>query len=295
VTLPQGQDPDDLIRSGGRVAMEALLAEPEPLVDRLWRHEQAALPLDTPEARAGLKQRLAEHARAIADKDVSHAYLSEFRQRADALFAPPKREWQPRPQQSARPSRPGERRGWPPVPSQPLAGTRAVNQSGVSPLEARALLVGIVRLPSVIAEHVEQLTHLHFADPVLDRVRTELVATVWRGETLEGDAISTILQRVGAIDLLSKQDRANGLAFSFRRGDADPERARRDLGEVIDVMVKRSELDARIAEVMERFRADTDGADWERTLEEQQHLQHERRETDRRLSELRELTGDAEL
>ena len=97
LTLPAGQDPDDLVRAGGRQAIEALLDAPEPLVERLWRHEQSALPLDTPEARAGLKQRLAEHARAIADRDVSYAYASDFRQRADALFTPPKREWQPRP------------------------------------------------------------------------------------------------------------------------------------------------------------------------------------------------------
>ncbi|MGN6123186.1 MAG: DNA primase [Sphingomonas oligoaromativorans] len=290
VTLPQGQDPDDLIRSGGRVAMEALLAEPEPLVERLWRHEQAALPLDTPEARAGLKQRLAEHARAIADKDVSHAYLSEFRQRADALFAPPRREWQPRPQQ-ARPARGNGRGGWPPVPSQPLAGTRAVNQSGVGPLEARALLIGLARQPAVIAAHAEHLSHLHFADPALDRVRMALVEATWRGETLEGDGISTILRRVGAIELLSKQGRANGLAFSFQRGDADPERARRDLGEVIDVMVRRSELDARIAEATARLGNATDDGAWE----EQLHLIRERQETERRLSELRELAGDAEL
>ncbi|PXA87056.1 DNA primase, partial [Nostoc sp. 3335mG] len=55
LTLPGGQDPDDVIRSGGRAAMETLLEAPEALVDRLWRHEEAALPLDTPEARAGLK------------------------------------------------------------------------------------------------------------------------------------------------------------------------------------------------------------------------------------------------
>ncbi len=292
VTLPQGQDPDDLIRSGGRIAMEALLEAPEPLVERLWRHEQAALPLDTPEARAGLKQRLAEHARAIADKDVSHAYLAEFRARADALFVPPKREWQPRPQQASRPFRPGDRRGgWPPVPSQPMAGTRAVNQSGVGPLEARALLVGLARQPGVIAAHAEPLSHLHFADPALDRVRTALVEAAWRGETLEGEGITTILRRVGAIELLSKQGRANGLAFSFQRGDADPERARRDLGEVIDVMVKRSELDARIAEATARLGNATDDGAWE----EQLHLIRERQETERRLSELRESAGDAEL
>src|SRR4029078_2178943 len=37
VELPSGQDPDDVVRSGGRDAVEALLASPEGLADRLWR------------------------------------------------------------------------------------------------------------------------------------------------------------------------------------------------------------------------------------------------------------------
>ena len=283
LTLPQGQDPDDLIRAGGRPAMEKLLEMPEPLVDRLWRHEETALPLDTPEARAGLKQRLAEHARAIEDKDVSHAYFSEFRQRADALFSPPKREWQPR--APARPGRASDRRGgWaPPVPL-PLASTKAVNAAGIDRSMSHAILAGLIRLPDSIAAHAEPLSHLHFADPALDQVRSALVEAAWRGDALEGDGISTILRRVGAIDLLQKPGRANGLAFSFQRGDADPERARRDLGEVIDVMLKRSELDAQIAQATARLGDTTDDGAWE----EQQHLQRERLETERRLSELRE-------
>jgi DNA primase len=283
LTLPQGQDPDDLIRAGGRPAMEKLLEMPEPLVDRLWRHEEAALPLDTPEARAGLKQRLAEHARAIEDKDVSHAYFSEFRQRADALFAPPKREWQPR--APTRPGRASDRRGgWaPPVPL-PLASTKAVNAAGIDRSMSHAILAGLIRLPDSIAAHAEPLSHLHFADRALDQVRSALVEAAWRGDALEGDGISTILLRVGAIDLLQKPGRANGLAFSFQRGDADPERARRDLGEVIDVMLKRSELDAQIAQATARLGDTTDDGAWE----EQQHLQRERLETERRLSELRE-------
>src|SRR5688572_19389009 len=58
VTLPPGQDPDDLVRARGREAFEALLDQPEPLVDRLWRHELEAAPLRTPEQRAGLRRRL---------------------------------------------------------------------------------------------------------------------------------------------------------------------------------------------------------------------------------------------
>ena len=39
VELPAGKDPDDVIRSGGSEAFEALLESQEPLDARLWRHE----------------------------------------------------------------------------------------------------------------------------------------------------------------------------------------------------------------------------------------------------------------
>src|SRR5206468_6430526 len=61
VELPPGQDPDDVVRAGGREAFEALLAKPEPLDARLWRHEVEAEPLATPEAWASLHQRLPNH------------------------------------------------------------------------------------------------------------------------------------------------------------------------------------------------------------------------------------------
>jgi DNA primase len=70
VTLPEGLDPDDLVRSKGAAAFEALLKAPQPLVDRLWQSEVAAEPLDTPEQRAGLKRRLADLAGTIADPNV---------------------------------------------------------------------------------------------------------------------------------------------------------------------------------------------------------------------------------
>src|SRR3982750_1094460 len=77
VELPAGQDPDDVVNSGGREALEALLAEPEPLDARLWRHEVEAAPLTTPEARAGLRQRLIDHAPTIGDPSVRRLYRAQ--------------------------------------------------------------------------------------------------------------------------------------------------------------------------------------------------------------------------
>src|SRR3546814_15325119 len=46
-------------------------ARAEPLVERLWQSELAALPVSTPEQRAGLQARLRDLARTIQDPDVS--------------------------------------------------------------------------------------------------------------------------------------------------------------------------------------------------------------------------------
>ena len=68
--LPDGQDPDDLARSGGREAIEDVLGAARPLAQVLWTRESEAGPFDTPERRAALEARLAEVTAAIADDAV---------------------------------------------------------------------------------------------------------------------------------------------------------------------------------------------------------------------------------
>ena len=86
--LPDGQDPDDLVRSGGREAVEDVLAAARPLADVLWARESEAGPFDTPERRAALEARLAEVTAAIADEAVRRYYRQDFAARLRRLFAP---------------------------------------------------------------------------------------------------------------------------------------------------------------------------------------------------------------
>src|SRR6185369_17847092 len=95
VTLPAGQDPDDLIRTSGRAALDALLDRPDPLIEKLWRHEVEAEPLVTPEQRAGLRRRLLDHVGAISDPDVREQYRFDLLERFNALTLP-RRQWSER-------------------------------------------------------------------------------------------------------------------------------------------------------------------------------------------------------
>ncbi len=54
-TLPDGQDPDDLVRAGGRAAISDVLASARPLADVLWTRETESGRFDTPERRAGTR------------------------------------------------------------------------------------------------------------------------------------------------------------------------------------------------------------------------------------------------
>ncbi len=84
--LPEGQDPDDLARSGGATAIEGVLEQALPLVDLIWHRETENDALATPESRAGLERRLAELCAAIQDDTLRRYYAADFQSRLARLF-----------------------------------------------------------------------------------------------------------------------------------------------------------------------------------------------------------------
>src|SRR5712671_5779441 len=82
-TLPSGQDPDSLLRTGGRAAFEAVLGAARSLADTLWEFEVGAKPRDTPERLADVRSRLLAHAQSISDRMVRFEYETLFKTRCD--------------------------------------------------------------------------------------------------------------------------------------------------------------------------------------------------------------------
>jgi len=78
--LPEGQDPDDLIRAGGRDAMHALLDAAEPLVRLLWRRETDGRQFDSPERKAALDRALTRATGQITDPGLRRHYDDDLRQ-----------------------------------------------------------------------------------------------------------------------------------------------------------------------------------------------------------------------
>jgi len=276
VELPAGQDPDDLVRSGGPQAIEALLAEPEPLVERLWRHELAALPLTTPEARAALRQRLIEHSQSIRDGALARLYRDDWLRRFDETVAPP-RQQQPRRQFT--PNKRGGRFQPPPAPVGSEA--RAIASTGINANLARALILGFSTFPEALQDHCEPLHALKIADKGLARLRDTLIDAAYSGETLDREALATILASSGAAADLERARRTGTMAFSFTRSDTPPDRAVRDLGIAIDALTADGEIGAALAAATERLKEGQDDA-----FEEQRRLLFAREEIKERLASL---------
>ena len=79
--MPQGKDPDDLIKEQGAPAMEAILHKSSTLVDFLWNDAVAHGGVDTPERLARLERHLNNISSSIGDATVSANYKSAFRNR----------------------------------------------------------------------------------------------------------------------------------------------------------------------------------------------------------------------
>ncbi len=102
--LPVGKDPDDLLKAGGRPAMEAVLEAAVPLVRMLWDREYGdGRGLDTPEAKAGLDRRLGEALRRIRDRSVARYYADAVREFRFHAFRPA--NWAPSPRRGRAPAK----------------------------------------------------------------------------------------------------------------------------------------------------------------------------------------------
>lgn len=79
--LPQGEDPDDVIRQQGVGALRMTLKNAMPLSEALWKMSVEHYPPTTPEAVAALDKALQDHVRTIKDENIRNIFSQYFRQK----------------------------------------------------------------------------------------------------------------------------------------------------------------------------------------------------------------------
>ncbi|GJE28081.1 DNA primase [Methylobacterium organophilum] len=233
--LPQGQDPDDLLRSGGASAIDKVLEGARPLVEMLWARETEAAPLDTPERRAGLARTLRETVSGIRDETVRRFYRDEIEGRLRDLSGPRARgggERAPFERFAPRGGGPGRSRfGEPASPRltakfSPLLASAAAPAPGGAFSEREAMIVSCLLVhPELLVIEEEDLAQLDLHNPDADALRSALLDHAAEAGHGEQELLQSRLDRQGLGEAAAR------LAALVRPGDrwaldlhADPQR-----------------------------------------------------------------------
>ncbi len=206
--LPEGQDPDDLARSGGRGAIEEVIGAARGLADIIWSREIEGGTFATPERRAALEARIGELSNGIRDEVVRRYYRQDLAERLQRTFAPEGgrggyargnfrrdggsesgRRFAPRgsftPGPAGRFGRPGQgtagsqtiNRGPYQAASPQLANSPIMRgqRSAMSRREA-LILQSLINHPWLLHDHLEEVAALELAHPEANKLRAGIIA-----------------------------------------------------------------------------------------------------------------------
>ncbi len=232
--MPEGQDPDDLIKANGPSAMQTLVDKALPMVELLWRRETEGQSFDSPERRAALDTRLKAALAKIADPNLRGHYGQAIRERRAHLFAPAA---------GAVPGRRfdgggrGAHRGWGKTPWTPTTASAEVKSSSLArsagrESEARgreaSLLLVLINHPKLADKRFEALEDLDFICRDLDEVRVALLSAVLRldGATpIRDELIAEIEHLTGRNPVMHLMATPQAAGARFAAQEADEELA----------------------------------------------------------------------
>jgi DNA primase len=245
VTLPPGQDPDDLVKAGGRAALDAALAGALPLDRALYVSHAAEIDASSAADRSGLRQALENAAANCTDKLVS----TEIRRNLTGYFF--------------------EDFGWKHKERRTI-GSAILNtgprgQVDLMALYVRSALYGLSRFPFVAAPKLEDIGAIRIEHPQLMRWRDEIMNAVYTRPSLASDAVHEILDR-SALSISQSIDLRSDRLFSFTFEPAQNDAARDQLQGLIDMLAQEHALDQEM-ERLTRAAMEDSGDDHYMTVE----------------------------
>ncbi|MBP1179093.1 DNA primase [Methylobacterium sp. PvR107] len=261
--LPGGQDPDDLLRSGGPGAIDQVLTAALPLSELLWRRALEAGPIDTPERRAGLTQTLRTTVASIRDETVRRYYRDDIEERLRGLSPRGARASGPGPRGRPRFVRPGEpvspRITGSPSPSM----TASAGFTGAASVREAVIVGSLLAHPEMIAEFGEEIGDLDFEDPDARGLLSVLLACAAEDERTAPEVLQNRINRAG---LAVAADRILALARSRDRATlaphADPALRADALRQAMILHRQAGALHSELREARQAFENDPTDAGW---------------------------------
>ena len=165
--MPEGKDPDDLIRAEGKVALQRLIDEAQPMVQLLWQNQIEGRRFDSPERKAALDKALREKIMLIRDPSIRSHYGQAVKDLRWQLF-------NPRRTNAPGPRRPGGR--WQAPPAAARSSTKssllvAAGEDAQQQMRLNVILAAAIATPAICEEFEAAFERLEFADPGQARLR----------------------------------------------------------------------------------------------------------------------------
>lgn len=186
--LPEGEDPDSLLRNAGPQGFKSLLSAALSLFDFLWATHVSGRDLNTPEARAGLSKALQDEVSKIADFEVQKHYRELVRTRISEKFFSPRRTSN----QNNKVSRPDVGA---PKPKSVMRPRPVLNRR--NELSQRILLAAMLNNPQMFHSVEEEFGCFVIGNPALDRLRQNIIHVLIEDDTLDFQALQRHLTAHG--------------------------------------------------------------------------------------------------
>ncbi|ETX27374.1 DNA primase [Roseivivax isoporae LMG 25204] len=248
--MPEGKDPDDLIRGEGPAAVQAVLDAALPMVQLLWRRETEARVFDSPERRAALDRRLRGVTGAIRDPNLRHHYDEALKDLRWALFRGRGRGGQAAGGTAGgRAWRNGAAVPQPPAP-QTKASLLGSDEAGEIRLREAVILATCLTTPAVVERFEGALDAMPCRDPVHAALRDALLSAAAEG--LGAEAIRHAAEAAIGAEALETLLSARHVAVTpCIRNAGDAELARLTIAEELAKLAAARGLEAEIAEAVE--------------------------------------------
>ncbi len=254
--MPEGMDPDDLIKQKGASAMQALLDQAIPMVQLLWRRETEGKVFDSPERKAGLDKALREKIKLIQDPSIRSHYGEAIKELRWALFKPKKAQYVPGKRQAFTKGVPWQNQ-MSPVASNKSSALGA-GAARTEHLREAVILATLIATPSVIITFEDQIERMDCADPDHAMLRDVILRHA------EADDIKeAIFQEVGAgpLEKLFSQTHVKISPAVRRAGEV--EIAAMCLGEELGKLAAKRGHDRELRDGMEEMQGQVDeGLTW---------------------------------
>ncbi len=257
--MPEGQDPDDLLKSAGAGAFQKLIDGAVPMVQLLWQRETEGKIFDSPERKAALDKALREKIMLIKDPSIRSHYGQEIKDLRWQLF---------RPQTGGRAAvaRGQGRSKWQQAPQAPLSSTKAsalaaaADDRTTEHLREAVILAAFATCPQIIEDFESGLEGMRCFDPFHRDLRDVLLRHGHEGAGVLREKIYSALGPDALENLLAQRHVA---ITPCVRNPGDTEMASLTVAEELAKLEAARGLDAEIAEAVEDLSGVADeGVTW---------------------------------